>query len=816
MESDLSRCLEEWQSHGRIDPFPLGAHDASDRLLIPEKLYGRKREVDALIGAFDRVVTQGRPELVLVSGYSGVGKSSVVNELRKMLVPPRGLFAAGKFDQYKRDIPYATLAQAFQTLVRQILVKSEANVDKWRRALAEAVGPSGQLIADLIPEVEIIIGKQPPVPDLRPRDAQHRFYLVFRRFLGLFAKPEHPLALFLDDLQWLDTATVELLEHLITDPDVQHLLVVGAYRDNEVSPSHPLTQTLDAIRKVGTRMQEIVLAPLRVDDIDQLVADALHSERNAAQPLAQLVHEKTSGNPFFAIQFLTALADEVLLRFDDGEARWSWDLNRINAKGYTDNVADLMVGKLNRLPVETQSALQQLACLGNSADFAMLKMIYQDSNEELERLLWEAVLAGLVLRSEDSFRFLHDRVQEAAYSLIPQQLRAETHLRIGRLLVERTPSNEREERIFEIVNQFNRAAHLITNDERGRVAELNLIAARRAKFSIAYASALSYLETGRGLLTEESWNTDYEVVFSLEHLIAECELLTGDMESAEKRLLMLAARTNSAHDLALVTCSQLTLYTALDRLDRGIEMCLEYLRRDGTTWLAHPTGDEVQREYDRIWSLLGDRKIGNLLDAPLVANPDILDVLDVLTEFLTTAMFFDQDLCAFVICRMMNLSLEHGISDASCVAYLWFGIIAGPRFGNYERAFKFGELGYDLMERRGLKRYEARNCLCFEVVVTWTKHAKCGRDLLRHAFDVAYRMADFTYAAYSLTELIPNFLVVGDPLAEAQAEAEKGVAFGKRARVGLAVDMLRSNLQLIRTLRGLKTVPPSWLPKSHE
>ena len=804
VESDLRRCLEEWQSHGRIDPFPLGAHDASDRLLIPEKLYGRNREVDALIAAFDRVVMQGRPELVLVSGYSGVGKSSVVNELHKVLVPPRGLFAAGKFDQYKRDIPYATLAQAFQTLVRQILVKSEADVDQWRRALAEAVGPSGQLIADLIPEVEVIIGKQPPVPDLPPRDAQHRFQLVFRRFLGVFAKPEHPLALFLDDLQWLDAATRELLEHLITDPDVQHLLVVGAYRDNEVSPSHPLTQTLDAIRKVGRRMQEIVLAPLGVDDIDQLVADALHCERNAAQPLAQLVHEKTSGNPFFAIQFLTALADEGLLRFDDGEARWSWDLNRINTKGYTDNVADLMVGKLNRLPVETQSALQQLACLGNSADFTMLKMICRDSNQELERQLWEAVLAGLVLRSENSYRFLHDRVQEAAYSLIPSQLRAETHLRIGRLLAERTPSLEREERIFEIVNHFNRATHLITsNDERRRVAELNLIAAKRAKLSIAYASALSYLTTGRALLTEESWNTDYELVFSLEHLIAECELLTADMESAEKRLSMLAARANSPHDLAVVTCLQLTLFTALDRLDRGVEICLEYLRRDGTNWLAHPSGDDLQREYERIWSLLGDRNIEDLLDAPLVANPDILDVLDVLTEFLTTAMFFDQDLCAFAICRMVNLSLEHGNSDASCVAYLWFGIVAGQRFGYYEGAFKFGQLGYDLMERRGLKRYEARNCLYFEVVVTWTKHARHGRDLVRHTFDVAYRMGDFTYAAYSFAELIVNFLVVGDPLAEAHAEAEKGVEFAERARVGLAVEMLRSDIQLIRTLRGL-------------
>src|SRR5438309_6080857 len=247
LETDLRRCLEEWQSHGRIDPFPLGAHDASDRLLIPEKLYGRNREVDALIAAFDRVVMQGRPELVLVSGYSGVGKSSVVNELHKVLVPPRGLFAAGKFDQYKRDIPYATLAQAFQTLVRQILVKSEAEVGHWRDALEEALGPNGQLIINLVPEVEFLIGKQPLVPDLSPQDAQRRFQLVFRRFLSAFAKPEHPLALFLDDLQWLDPATLELLERLMTDPNVRYLMLVGAYRVHEVSSSHPRTQTLDGL-----------------------------------------------------------------------------------------------------------------------------------------------------------------------------------------------------------------------------------------------------------------------------------------------------------------------------------------------------------------------------------------------------------------------------------------------------------------------------------------------------------------------------------------------------------------------------------------
>ena len=310
LEADLRRCLTEWQSHGRIDPFRLGADDSSDRLLIPEKLYGREREVEALIAAFDRVVAQGTAELVLVSGYSGVGKSSVVNELHKVLVPPRGLFAAGKFDQYKRDVPYATLAQAFQTLLRQILVKSEVEVDHWRHALLEALGPNGQLMVNLIPEVESVIGKQPPVADLPPQEARNRFQLVFRRFLGAFATSDHPLALFLDDLQWLDTATLELLERLITDPDVRHVLLIGAYRDNEVSSSHPLMRTLAAIRGAGAKTQDIVLASLGPEDVGRLVSDSLHCQREAADPLAQLIHEKTGGNPFFAIQFLTSLSEE--------------------------------------------------------------------------------------------------------------------------------------------------------------------------------------------------------------------------------------------------------------------------------------------------------------------------------------------------------------------------------------------------------------------------------------------------------------------------------------------------------------------------
>jgi hypothetical protein len=396
VEADLRRCLGEWQARGRIDPFPVGAHDASDRLLIAEELYGREREIDFLLASFDRIATQGAPELVLVSGYSGVGKSSVVNELHKALVPRRGLFAAGKFDQYKRDIPYSTLAPAFQTLIRQILVKNEAEVEQWRRALTEALGALGQLVVNLVPELELIIGKQPAVPNLPPREAQNRFQTLFRRFLGAFATREHPLALFLDDLQWLDAATLDLIEHLVTHAEVRRLLLVGAYRDNEVDAAHPLVRMLEAIKKTDARVGEIVLAPLGLDDVGRVVASALHCDVERARPLTQLVYEKTGGNPFFAIQFLTELAEEGLLEFHPAAQAWRWEIDRIHAKGYTDNVVDLMVEKLKRLSAPTQEAMKLLACLGHVAEIGALTLGYEETEEAMHATLREAVYAGLI------------------------------------------------------------------------------------------------------------------------------------------------------------------------------------------------------------------------------------------------------------------------------------------------------------------------------------------------------------------------------------------------------------------------------------
>src|SRR5215813_5383194 len=805
-ESDLRRCLAQWERQHRIDEFLLGEHDMPDRLLIPEKLYGRASEIDALLASFDRVVAGGRPELVLVSGYSGIGKSSVVNELHKPLVLPRGLFASGKFDQYKRDVPYATLAQAFQSLLRPLLSKSEAELGKWRDALREALDPNGQLIVDLVPELRLIIGEQPPVPEVPAQDAQRRFRLVFRRFISVFARPEHPLALFLDDLQWLDAATLDLLEELLTRPDVQHLMLIGAYRDNEVNSTHPLIRKLEAIRQAGAIVHDIVLSPLACQDLAQLIADSVHCEPERATELAQLIHEKTAGNPFFAIHFFSVLAEEGLLTFDHAEGRWSWELNRIHAKGYTDNVVDLVVGKLGRLPVKTQNALQRFACLGSSADFTLLRIVSEASTEEIHRQLWEAVRTGLIFRLEDSYRFLHDRVQEAAYSLIPEVRRAGTHLRIGRLLASETPPDKREERVFEIVNQLNRGSHLITSgEERERLADMNLIAARRAKTSTAYASALKYVVTAAGLFAEDLWERRREVAFALELTRAECEFLTGALAETEQRLTALSARAVTSVERASVACLRMDLYMTLDQAGRAVAVGLDYLRQLGIDWSPHPTEEEVRTEYKRIRSQLGSRAIEDLIELPLMSDSASLATLDVLTKMRPPAYLTDANLLSLLSCRAVNLSLEGGNCDASSAAYASVGAwVAGHRFGDYHAAYRFGQLGYELVQQRGLNRYQARTYLIFGMLVMpWTRHVRAGRELVRRAFEAANKTGDLTYAAYSFNYLNTNMVAAGDPLVEVQREAEHGLEFGQKARFGFAVDLISAQLGLVRTLRGL-------------
>ncbi|MEX3693315.1 AAA family ATPase [Paraburkholderia sp. BR14263] len=805
VEWDLRHCLAEWQRQHRIDDFLPGEHDTPDRLLVPEKLYGREQEVGTLVAAFDRVVRNGTPELVLVSGYSGIGKSAVVNELHKVLVPSRGLFASGKFDQHRRDIPYATLVQSFQCLVRPLLGMCEAELAIWRDALMEALAPNARLMTDLIPELKHIIGDQPAVPALEPNQAQRRFQLVFRRLMGVFARREHPLALFLDDLQWLDTATLDLLEDLLTRPDLRHVVLVGAYRHNEVDDIHPLMRKLQAIRKTGVRIDEIALAPLDRENVNQLIADALHDQPQRALPLAQLVHEKTGGNPFFVVQFLHALADESLLTFDHKTVRWTWDLRRIQSKGYTDNVADLMIAKLARLPADTQRALQQLACLGNSAEIGMLSKVLRRPKQQVRAMLRSAIRLELVQDTGGAYRFAHDRVQEAAYSLIAESSRVEAHLRIGRTLAARTPAAQRAEAIFEIVNQLNRGAALVTSrEERVQLASFNLIAGQRAKAATAYQSALTYLTAGAELIKHEGWEYERELFFELELNRAECEFLTGRLSAAEERLNVLSRHAASMPERASVTCLHVDLHTTLDQASRAVAVTLDYFQHLDLDWSPHPAAETAREEYERIWARLGSRAIDTLIDLPLMTDMESLATMDVLTKVMPAALATDGNLWSLVVSKAVNLSLERGNCDASASAYVRLGMMAGARFSHYEIAFQFGQLGYALVERRGLMRFRARTHMHFgNVILPMARHLREGRELMRRARDAATDTGDLVCEAYCYTHMTTNLLSGGDPLADVQREAESSLMFAKKSHFGFAIDVSATQLALVRTLRGL-------------
>jgi PAS domain S-box-containing protein len=803
LECDLRQCHAKWEAHGDIAPFTLGEHDAPDRLLIPEKLYGRAREIDMLLTAFDRVVAGG-PELILISGYAGIGKSAVVNELQKVLVPPRGLFAAGKFDQYKRDIPYWTLAQAFRGLLTPFLGKSDAELEDLRERLRDALGSSGLLLVNLVPELKLIIGEPPPIADLPPQDAQRRFQLVLGRFIGVFARREHPLVLFLDDLQWLDSGTLDVLGGLLLDADLRHLLLIGAYRDNEVDRNHPLMRKLDTIRRTQAAVHHITLQPLSSNDLQNLVADLLRCTPERAQQLARLVHGKTCGNPFFALQFLTALADEGLLAFDHACASWIWNVERIRAKGFTDNVVHLMASKLVRLPAPTQTALQHLASIGHMAETGTLALIFEKSQAQVHADLWDAVSQELILYQAGAYRFVHDRVQEAAYSLIPQHLRGQAHLHIGRLLAARTPPQKLEDAVFEIVSQLNRGAALMSaRDELDRLAGLNLIAGKRAQASAAYVSALEYLKAGIGLLADDRWHTQRALAFSLESQCAECEFLSGDLAAAEARLNTLFPLASGITELAALACLGIDLYVTLDRTDQAVAVGLDYLRRLGIDWPPHPSDQAALAEYTRIATQLGDRTIEELIDLPLMSEPASLATLRVLDKLSPAAVFTDANLFSMVVCRAVNLSLEHGNCGASPGVYVTFGMIAGPHFGDYLIGFRFARLGYEMVEQRGLTQSQAKVYLNFgNLVMQWTQHVRDGRELLRRAFDTATRSGELTFAGYSCNNLNTNLLAVGDPLDEAQREAERGLAFVEKARFGLVVDIICTQVAFIRTLRG--------------
>ncbi len=634
---DLEKCWEQYAASGTIAPFELGRRDISERFVIPEKLYGRETEVETLLTAFERI-SAGNSEIMLVAGFSGIGKTAVVNEVHKPIVRQRGYFIKGKFDQFKRNIPFSAWVQALQNLMRQLLTETAAVVQEWKAKILAALGENGQVIIDVIPELELLIGKQPPAPELEGSAAQNRFNLLFQKFIRLFATQEHPLVIFLDDLQWADSASLKLMQLLLSDSDTGFLLLIGAYRDNEVSPAHPLMLTLDEIQKTHATINRITLAPLDRPSLNCLIADTLSCPPERAISLTELVLAKTKGNPFFTNQFLKSLYEDGLISFDFSCNYWQCDIAQVKAISVSDDVVEFMATQLQKLPENTQAVLKLAACIGNTFDLATLAIVHEKSQAETAADLWKALQEGLVIpisevykffQDESSvkgqenveltvpYKFLHDRVQQAAYFLIPEDQKQSTHLKIGRLLLTNTPENEREEKIFDIVNQLNIAVDLIDSQtEQDELAQLNLVAGRKAKASTAYAAAIGYLSVGMKLLTADSWQTNYDQTLALYELAAESAYLGGNFEQMEAWSALVLNSAKTLLDQVKVYEVKIQAYMAQTRGLDAVKTGLQVLKLLGINFPENPQPSDIQQAMVETRGNLGSRQIEDLINLP--------------------------------------------------------------------------------------------------------------------------------------------------------------------------------------------------------
>ncbi|HSB10148.1 MAG TPA: sigma 54-interacting transcriptional regulator [Blastocatellia bacterium] len=829
LKEDLEACANEWTAHRRINPFELGRCDVPDHFVISQQLYGRYREVEQLLNVFD-LVCEGPAAMMLVSGYAGIGKTSLIQELYRPIVRQRGYFIAGKFDQIARSTPFGALIQAFRELIQQLLTESEARLAEWRSKLSEALDVNGGVIAEVIPEIELILGKQAPLPSLGATEAQNRFRLVFQNFVGAIARQEHPLVIFLDDLQWVDSATLSLFQPLLTSPDIQHLFLIGAYRDNEVDEAHPLARALRTLEAEGVRLHQMSLGPLSLADLKLLIRDTLHCDLTEAEPLARLVSDKTGGNPFFVIQFLKALWQDRLIQFDYGKGHWVFQMDAIAAAGMTDNVIDLMTGKIKRLSMKAQAALTLGACIGNQFDVNTLAVVSQQTRDAAAADLREAVDEGLILPIADrgrlgadsqSYAFLHDRVQQAAYALIPAEGKQLLHLTVGRLLLERTDLDLTEEKLFHVAQHLNVGSSLISDEaERLALARMNLSAGRKAKSSTAYEAALEYFEAGLGLLSEDRWESDYELKFELHLGAAECQYLCGNFEQAEKSFGPLLGRAKTALDKAKVYRLRSVQYENLSRYEDALSIARESLALFGVSFpdSAEEKEAALESEIYSIHNLLGERPIESLIDLPVMADPETRMVMNILTDIWSSAYILgDPVLARLISATMVRLSLVHGNLEESAYGYVTHAITEGPVRGDYKSAYEFGRLALGVNERFNDSRRRAKIQQQFHAHVNlWRRPMQTCVSYAREACRSGLETGDFLYAAYGAsTEAWPAFLSTQDLNAFVR-DYTPNLALIEKLKITGFADALRVMLNWARALEGETRSPLSLSDESFD
>ena len=786
----------------------------SDRFLISEKLYGRQTEVAKLLAAFERV-RSGTTEMILVTGSSGVGKTAVVNEIQKQIVQQRSYFIKGKYDQFQREIPLFGFIQAFRDLIGQILLETDAEVQAWKSKILSVLGTQGQVIINVIPEVELIIGKQTEGTELSGIAAENRFNLLLIRFIQVFMTKENPLVIFLDDLQWADVASLKLIKLLITEslknqqntslfsplkPE-KNLLMIGAYRDQELETSHPLYLAVRKINNIGATINHITLNPLTQGDLNRLIADTFCCPENDVIALTQMVFAKTKGNPFFIHQFLKASYKDGLIKFNSELGNWQYNISKIQALALTDDVVEFMSIQLMKLPIITQEVIKLAACIGNEFDLNILEIIHEKIAVDTAADLWPALLQGLIIAQPQmcnlviqnnheqisnqrenksnlinqqlpKYKFIHDRVQQAAYSLIGEANKPFIHLKIGKLILNNTSIDERENLIFDLVNQFNIAIPIIDlTGDRVQLAQMNLTAGRKALASMAYPSALKYLNIGIQLLADDSWETKYELTLALYETAAEAAYLGGNFEEMEKLAEVVLQQAKTLLEKVKVYEIKIQSYTSQNRLLEAIAIARQVLQYFGLTFPDSPSQSDIQQSFQETTLLLADKTIEDLMNLPLMTSANELAIIRIVSSMIPPTYIADPLLFPLIILSQVNLSIQYGNAPLSAFCYACYGILLNGIQKDIEAAVKFGNLALQLVNQINAQDIQARTLYVLGAFIFHGKsHIRETLPILLEGYQNALETGDFEYVGYCIKDICQHSYFIGKELTILEAE----------------------------------------------
>jgi PAS domain S-box-containing protein len=789
LKADLERCHHGLDETGMIEEFKIGRQDVSEKFQIAQGLYGREEEIGVLMGLFNEA-SQGKTILALVSGYAGIGKTSLVKEIDKSITGKNGYFASGKYDQFQRNIPYVGLIHAFQDLVRRILTENRDKIEIWKERLLESLGPNGRIIIEVIPDVEMVIGPQPPVVELGPVEAQNRFSLVFRNFIRVFCQEDHPLVIFLDDLQWVDMASLKLIDLMVADEDTKFLLLICAYRDNEVDPFHPLMIAIEDLRRKGAPLHQVGIGPLSSENVAQLIADTIHSDPQSVLALANLLVEKTDGNPFFVNQLLTTLYEEGLLALNPVEKRWRWDIQKIRSLDITDNVVELLIARLQRLSSETQQVLQLAACIGNRFELKTLGLIVGEKTAEVYKKLLPALQDGLVIwiatspvkdsleepggEGPEWFKFLHDRVQQAAYSMIDEKNKKPVHLQIGRMLLENTPQEAREERSFDILNHLSAAYELITNpSERDILAEWNLLAAKKAKASAAYEMAFKYLKDALGLTGSGCWERNYALALELHHEAAEAAYLSGYFEQMEELVEAVTQNANSVLDKVRGYQCRILGHMTQNQLSEALAAAFEILGLLGLKFEKALTPGDIRRSIKSTLSLINRKGIEDLINLPQMSDPVDLAILRILNDAALCAYVTHFELFVQLLLSGIHLILRNGNTSLSPFFYSFYGAVLCGTTEDIESGFRMGQLSLGLLEKSEAREIHCKTLMVFNVYIRHFKeHIRETITPLFEAYQAGLETGDLIYAAGSANAYCVREYMMGMNLGKLKKDFE--------------------------------------------